>query len=257
VLKYIGMLLYIYVGFTVLFFLTLFEGLFSRCKKKKNDFKINSKILLGNVLIAAIQNLTGFVLIFYSFEILNLKLVEFEGVSKVLIFILCFLTVDFLYYVQHLIHHKSKILWKIHQVHHSSLLFNLSTGYRVSWLAFLTKPIFFSPAVILGFHPVAVISCIYIIQLYNHFMHIDKDISFRFLGSFFVSPNDHRVHHSCYEHHIDKNMGGVLNIWDKLFGTYSASSLSKIKYGTTEQKHIESPFLINFNAWFDDKNTKF
>ena len=36
-----------------------------------------------------------------------------------------------------------------------------------------------------------------------------------------VTPSHHRVHHSLEARHIDRNFGGVLIVWDRLFGTFA------------------------------------
>jgi len=68
-----------------------------------------------------------------------------------------------------------------------------------------------------------------------------------------VTPSHHRVHHASNPKYLDKNMGMLLIIWDKLFGTFQkelpANDYQPIQYGLT--KNIENPNPVNlvFSEW--------
>ncbi len=243
------MLIYSYIGLGLVFLFTCLEMILKRSDQSLDDFLLNYQMLIGNLVIIGIQYFIGLNLLLYVFNWAQTDVVDNFALPFLLKFLACFLITDFLYYVKHYVGHKFSFFWKIHQVHHSSLFLNLSTAYRMSWFAFLINPIFYAPAVIIGFSPEIVLSNIYLVLIYNHLLHIDRDIGMGHLNKIFVSPNDHRIHHSCYKSHIDKNMGGVLNIWDKALGTYCKTDQAKLIYGTTEQKPLKNPFEINFDGW--------
>ena len=50
----------------------------------------------------------------------------------------------------------------------------------------------------------------------------------------FNTPSHHRVHHGANVRYLDRNHGGVLIIWDRLFGTFSEERDDEpVVYGLT------------------------
>jgi hypothetical protein len=127
---------------------------------------------------------------------------------------------DFLYYWYHRISHERQFFWGSHVVHHQSEEYNLSTALRQTSTSFLTTWIFYIPCFFLGmpiYMYVSIATAQLIYQFWVHTQHIGK---LGFLEWFFVSPSNHRVHHAQNPEYIDKNYGGLLIIWDRLFGTF-------------------------------------
>jgi sterol desaturase/sphingolipid hydroxylase (fatty acid hydroxylase superfamily) len=46
------------------------------------------------------------------------------------------------------------------------------------------------------------------------------------------AASHHRVHHGANEQYLDRNYGGVLVIWDRLFGSFEPEG-ERVRYGLT------------------------
>ncbi|XP_053979961.1 alkylglycerol monooxygenase-like [Hylaeus anthracinus] len=152
--------------------------------------------------------------------------------------------VDFCYYWVHRSNHEVHFLWAHHQVHHSSEEFTLAVGLRQSvlqhwcnFMFYLPLALFISPS-----HFIAHNQFNLIYQLWIHTTVIDD------LGPLeliFNTPKHHRVHHGCNLYCLDKNYGGVLIIWDKLFGTYMEEKKdNKIIYGLVVSPQSFNPLYL-------------
>lgn len=147
---------------------------------------------------------------------------------------------DFCDYWLHRAGHESAVFWAAHSVHHQSRQFNFSTALRQeSMVAFLGWP-FYLPMALLGvpaeqFGIAGLIVLVY--QFWIHTEHIGK------LGWFdrvFSSPSNHRVHHAVNDEYLDRNYGGMLVVWDRLFGTFSEEAAPCV-YGTRKPLAGASP----------------
>ncbi len=138
---------------------------------------------------------------------------------------------DFCYYWLHRAGHETAIFWAAHVVHHQSQDYNLSTALRQTSSGALLGWIFYLPMAMAGVPPlvfgvVALIDLLY--QFWVHTEHVGK------LGWFdrwFCSPSNHRVHHAVNDRYLDRNYGGILIIWDRLFGSFKEED-EKCVYGT-------------------------
>ncbi len=157
------------------------------------------------------------------------------ALNPITYWVLLFLLEDLAFYVEHRMDHSTRILWAVHVTHHSSPEFNLSTGFRSSVLQPLYRFIYFLPIAFLGFDPVDILFMYSLTQVYGvlvHTQYINKMPSW--FEAFFVSPSHHRVHHASNVLYLDKNMGMVLIIWDKLFGTFQPEVPEEpVKFGIT------------------------
>ncbi|XP_053876263.1 alkylglycerol monooxygenase isoform X1 [Malaclemys terrapin pileata] len=155
---------------------------------------------------------------------------------------LTFLGVDFGYYWFHRMAHEVNILWAAHQVHHSSEAYNLSTALRqsvlqryASWVFYLPMALFIPPsvyAVHLQFN-----------LLYQFWIHTEVVNTLGPLELILNTPSHHRVHHGRNPYCIDKNYGGTLIIWDRIFGTFVAEN-DKVIYGLTHPINTFEPFKV-------------
>jgi len=166
------------------------------------------------------------------------------------VFVSTFILTDLVYYWFHRISHHWKPLWAFHQVHHSAMHMNLTAAYRLNWLSALISPIFFIPLVLLGM-PVEFIAGSYVINLaYQFFLHTEVVYKLGVIEGFMDTPSAHRVHHGSNPIYIDKNFGGVLIIWDKLFKTYQPET-EKPVYGLTTGFMSYNPVTLVFKGFFD------
>lgn len=160
--------------------------------------------------------------------------------------ILTFIVVEFVYYWYHRISHEIPILWVVHHTHHSSPWFNFTTAGRLNWFGKFTSVIFYVPTVLLGFDPFLITFSIGISLIYQIFIHTEMIGRLGwFEGLLLNTPSAHRVHHASNEGYIDKNYGGVLIIWDRMFGTYVAEK-EKAKFGVTTGFVGYNPLKIIF-----------
>jgi len=155
---------------------------------------------------------------------------------------------DFTYYWMHRIEHRVRILWAYHSVHHSSPEFNMSTALRLSWVESLFEWIFFVPMILIGFELVQTIIALFVVVVYQNWIHTEKVGKLGWLDGVFNTPSVHRVHHGCNSQYLDKNFGGILIVWDRLFGTYEAER-EKVVYGITEPINTINPIAINFGEY--------
>jgi len=155
---------------------------------------------------------------------------------------------DLTVYWHHRAHHAVRILWATHVVHHSSKHYNLSTAVRQSIFSPLTEPIFYLPMALLGFDPLMIVSAQTVNLLYGFCVHTEMIDSVTLLDYLFVTPSHHRVHHGCNPQYIDRNYGGVLILWDRLFGTFRQEA-AKIEYGLTDEVSGHNPLMINLQEW--------
>jgi len=136
------------------------------------------------------------------------------------VWLLCQLADDFSYYWFHRANHEIRFFWAAHVVHHSSEHFNLGTGLRNGWFTLVYKPLFYMWMPAIGFHPVMCIVCLAIESLWQFQLHTQFLPRSKFFGSFMNMHDHHSVHHSSRLEYLDKNHGGYLNIFDRLFGTF-------------------------------------
>lgn len=149
---------------------------------------------------------------------------------------------DLLFWVEHFVDHHVRLFWAVHVTHHSSPEYNLSTGFRSSVLMPVYKYLYFIPLVLLNFHPIDAIFMYSITQIYGIMVHTQyvKKLP-AWIEYFFVTPSHHRVHHASNIPYLDKNMGMVFIIWDRMFGTFAKELPDEAPhYGIT--KPIENPF---------------
>ena len=164
-----------------------------------------------------------------------------------------FIAVEFCYYWFHRSSHRVRWFWSAHVVHHSGEHMNMTTAMRQSMLYPITGWwLFFMPLVLLGVHP-AVVFVLYACDLaYQFFIHTEAVGKLHPVLEFvFDTPSNHRVHHGRNPLYIDKNYGGVLIIFDRLFGTYQ-EEVEAVDYGiATRQPKSHNLLTLNFHEFFD------
>ncbi|MDC6351603.1 sterol desaturase family protein [Zeaxanthinibacter sp. PT1] len=161
------------------------------------------------------------------------------------VWIFCMLADDFTYYCFHRANHEIRILWAAHIVHHSSDNFNLGTAVRNGWFTILYKPLFYMWMPALGFPPEMVIVCLGIEALWQFQLHSVYVPKLGFLETFLNTHTMHQVHHAQNVEYLDKNHGGILNVFDRMFGTYKALDESiDVKYGVIHAPNSYNPVVI-------------
>lgn len=171
--------------------------------------------------------------------------------SPILYWVILFFLEDFAFYWLHRIDHVTRLFWSVHVTHHSSSKFNLSTGFRSSVFQPLYRFVYFIPIAFLGFHPLDIFFMYSATQIYGILVHTQLVNKMGLLEHILVTPSHHRVHHASNIPFLDKNMGMILILWDKLFGTFQAedSCDEKIEYGLTTKEEFEMPLEVVTHEW--------
>ena len=165
--------------------------------------------------------------------------------------VVLFLAVDFLNYWSHRGGHVIPFLWASHAVHHNSPKFNLSTGMRNSWIGVLYDWMFFIPAVAIGFHPLYLAGVVAVASAWDFLTHTPYVGKLRWFDGWANTPSNHRVHHGRNSRYVDKNFGGALIIWDRMFGTYEPEHDDEpVDYGVHPMPaRPNNPFYLEFYLW--------
>lgn len=229
-----------------------FVGLEFFLSKKRNlnlysgkDFLASLSIGLVNIILNGFMKVGVFIFFLFFYNLTPLK-IPFTWWS----FILCFFALDFFRYWAHRVAHEQRFWWSTHVVHHSSVHYNFSVSFRLSWTQNL-KIIFFLPVILMGFHPLVFLIVHQIEVLYQFWIHTElikklpKPIEY-----IFTTPSHHRVHHSINEKYMDKNFGSTLIIWDRLFKTFQVEEEQPI-YGITKPVNSYNPVYLVFHEWVD------
>jgi sterol desaturase/sphingolipid hydroxylase (fatty acid hydroxylase superfamily) len=158
---------------------------------------------------------------------------------------------DLVYWFVHWMSHMVRFFWAVHTVHHSSEKYNITVGFRSSVFEPLYRFLFFIPLGFIGFEAADIVLAFSIQQLYGSIIHTELIQRIPVWDWIFVSPSHHAVHHASNPRYLDKNMGMILIVWDKIFGTFEPEDekYDKIKYGLTTNLNTYNPGNILFNEW--------
>jgi sterol desaturase/sphingolipid hydroxylase (fatty acid hydroxylase superfamily) len=158
---------------------------------------------------------------------------------------------DFLYYWLHRMGHEVNILWAAHVVHHQSEEYNLSTALRQTSTGGLLGWVFYLPMALLGY-PVEVFVAVALIDLlYQFWVHTEQVGKLGWFDRVFCSPSNHRAHHATNDRYIDHNYGGILILWDRLFGTFvEEDDVDRPVYGTRSPLRSWNPLWANAEVYW-------
>lgn len=168
-------------------------------------------------------------------------------------FVLLFLGQEFLYYWYHRAAHRVRWFWASHSVHHSPNQLNLVAALRLGWTGKLTgSGLFFVPLVWLGFPPLAVTAAVALNLIYQFWVHAPWMPRLGPLEWVLNTPTHHKVHHASNREYLDCNYGGVLIVFDRLFGTFVEHRPEiPIRYGLTRPLHSYNPLRIALHGWLE------
>ncbi len=164
------------------------------------------------------------------------------------VWVLLFFGDDLAYYWFHRVSHESRVFWASHVVHHSSQHYNLSTALRQTWVPMTYLP-FWLPLLLLGFAPWMVLLAQSWSLIYQFFLHTERVGRLpRPLESILNTPSHHRVHHGANEQYLDRNYGGILVIWDRLFRSFEPEG-ERVQYGLTTNIQTFNPVKVAFHEY--------
>jgi sterol desaturase/sphingolipid hydroxylase (fatty acid hydroxylase superfamily) len=166
-----------------------------------------------------------------------------------------FLVIDLIYYWEHRLLHASRVLWAAHVVHHQSDEFNFTVSLRVSILQVWMTTASTMLLAIVGFPPGMALVGLLVYKFYQFWTHTQLIGSLGPLEWLLVTPSHHRVHHAKNERYLDKNFGGMLIVWDRLFGTFEPECEAP-SYGVAGETPVSlNPILANILPWLSLRST--
>ncbi len=166
-------------------------------------------------------------------------------------FALLFVGQEFCYYGYHRAAHRVRWFWATHAVHHSSNELNLMAALRLGWTGRLAgTALFFAPLIWLGFPPAAVLATVTLNLLYQFWLHATWIPKLGPLEWVLNTPSHHRVHHGSNAEYLDCNYGGVLIVFDRLFGTFVEERADlPPRYGLVKPLRSYNPVWIALHEW--------
>lgn len=162
-----------------------------------------------------------------------------------------FVAVEFVYYGFHRASHEVRWMWANHAVHHSPEEMTLLSSIRLGWTnLFSFGWLFFLPLVLLGFDPRMVFALLAIDLHYQFFLHTEAIGRLGPLEWVLNTPAHHRVHHASNPEYLDCNYGGMLIVFDRLFGSFRGERADvPIRYGLAHPLGSRNPFTLAFGEW--------
>ena len=159
---------------------------------------------------------------------------------------------DFCYYWQHRLGHTCSLFWAAHVVHHQSQDYNLSTALRQTSSGALFGWVFYLPMALAGVPPLVFGVVALVDLLYQYWIHTQQIGKLGWFDRVFASPSNHRVHHAVNDRYLDKNYGGILILWDRLFGSYAdEDDREPCVYGTRSPLNSWDPLWANAEVYAD------
>ena len=160
---------------------------------------------------------------------------------------------DLQFYWLHRLEHFCRIFWAVHVTHHSSEMMNTTVSFRASVFQPLYRFIFFIPLTLMGFEPLDILLVYSLTQFWGLFVHTEIIGKLGWMEEIFVTPSHHRVHHASNVKYLDKNLGTLFIVWDRLFGTFQrelpAAVYEPIRYGLAKPLDKQTPITIIFHEW--------
>jgi len=156
--------------------------------------------------------------------------------------------VDLLYYTYHRIAHRIRLIWATHQAHHSSRYFNFATALRQKWNN-SGEILMWIPLPLLGIPPWMVFASFSVSLVYQFWVHTERiDKLPRAVEFVFNTPSHHRVHHGMDPEYLDSNYGGILIIWDRIFGSFTPERF-RPHYGLTKPVDTFNIVTLQFHEY--------
>jgi len=237
---------------------------------KWKDLRSSLSLGVGSAILGALLKTVSVILIFnFAYDLFNpmvngvrTNILGYESFGYAwYVWLACMLLDDFSYYWFHRQNHMVRFLWAAHIVHHSSDNFNLGTAVRNGWFTIFYKPFFYVWIVMIGFPPEMLIVCLGIEALWQFQLHTQYIKKMGFIEKFLNTHTMHQVHHARNLEYMDKNHGGILNAFDRMFGTWKELDESvDIEFGVSKPPNSFNLFVILTHEykdiWNDMKKSK-
>lgn len=204
-------------------------------------------VAIGQSVVRLVE--AAFVAVPFAF-VYQHRLLDFDPMTPLALLAL-FLSTEFIYYWHHRASHRIRWMWATHAVHHSATKLNFTAAIRLGWTGNISGNfLFFLPLIWLGFHPFAVIAMLGVNLLYQFFIHTELVSSLGPLEWVLNTPAHHRVHHASNKACLDKNFGGVLIVFDRLFGSFASAPRDEaLRYGLASGAQSYNPVKLALGEW--------
>jgi sterol desaturase/sphingolipid hydroxylase (fatty acid hydroxylase superfamily) len=212
--------------------------------------------------LLSISNIFDFIVfvstfgIFYVLTSLLDKYAHFQFTNyltnPILQFIVLFIFADFVHYLRHRFNHWGAF-WELHAHHHSATEFNLITTVRGSFWEAGFNAVFYSLVYLIGGFYIENIVLVHALRdIHLHICHSNVNWNYGILGKYiFITPLDHRLHHSIDKENYDQNYGAVFKWWDLLFKTYKNNKNAQLEIGIEDKTIVNSNFFAG--QWYVSK----
>lgn len=164
-----------------------------------------------------------------------------------------FFATEFAYYWFHRASHRVRWMWATHAVHHSAEQMTLLSSLRLGWTNLFSGAwVVYVPLVLIGFDPRMVVILLALNLRYQFFLHTEAKVPMGPLEWVLNTPSHHRVHHGRNEAYLDCNYGGVLILYDRLFGTFTPERAEEpVEYGLKGRTADANPLKLVWREWAD------
>lgn len=236
-----------------LFFLLIGLEYWVGRRRGRNTYRLNDA--LSSIGLGMVSQLVGgltklFTLGIYVWVYEHWALLPGLSQESLLVWSLGLLVYDFLYYWHHRFGHTVALFWAAHAVHHQSEDYNLSTALRQTSSGWVAGWIFYLPMALIGFPPLVFVVVALIDLLYQYWVHTQQIGRLGWFDRWFCSPSNHRVHHAVNDPYLDRNYGGILILWDRLFGSFQDElDEEPCVYGTRDALQSWNPWVANWHVY--------
>ena len=208
------------------------------------DTRTSLAMGMGNVVINVAWKAVVLVAYAALYELTPLRLDPHNPLT----WIALFFADDLAYYWFHRVSHENRVFWASHVVHHSSQHYNLSTALRQTWVPMTYFP-FWLWMPLVGFAPWMILLAQSWSLIYQFFLHTERIRRLPAPLEYVLNtPSHHRVHHGANEEYLDRNYGGILIIWDRMFGTFAPEG-RRVRYGLTTNLETFNPVDVAFHEY--------
>ena len=220
-------------------------------KPQTKVYKITFLIYVANRFIGRFISLGMVVLCIGLFQ----KYAPFQTTLTWYWFIYAYIVWEFGHFIYHYLGHKVRLFWCLHSTHHTPENMNLSVTYAHFFLeAPYADTIRTTVCILLGVQPELLFIIMFIDGTYGAFIHVGenmvKDARFGVLNKIMLTPSHHRVHHARNPLYVDTNFCNLLNIWDRVFGTYQEQNMDvEVDYGINRKMDSGNFFDVYFGEF--------
>jgi len=221
-------------------------------RRGRDTYRLNDA--LNSIGLGVLSQIVG---VFSAVITLGLYTVVYEhaslaqlSVSSLWVWVVGLVLYDFCYYWHHRLGHTVALFWAAHVVHHQSEDYNLSTALRQTGSGWVAGWLFYLPMAVLGFPPLVFAVVALIDLLYQYWVHTQQIGRLGAFDRWFCAPSNHRVHHAVNDRYLDRNYGGILIVWDRLFGTFQEEvDRDPCVYGSRGPLRSWNPLWANLQVY--------